>query len=94
MVLKTVLLILILGCIFDCREAMVDMEVMQRMALLNNRHHPLSRRQHMVAMGRATHLRYFLLHMLLAMLLAGSGKCSVYSIGYCTGHFVNSVWLA
>jgi hypothetical protein len=42
------------------REAMVDMEVMQHMALLNNRHHPLSSRQHMVAMGRATHLRYFL----------------------------------
>jgi hypothetical protein len=39
---------------------MVDMEVMQHMALLNNRHHPLSSRQHMVAMGRATHLRYFL----------------------------------
>jgi hypothetical protein len=48
----------------------------------------------MVAMGRATHLRYFLLCMLLAMLLAGSGKCSVCSIGYRTGHFVNSVWLA
>ncbi len=38
----------------------MDMEVMQHMALLNNRHHPLSSRQHMVAMGRATHLRYFL----------------------------------